>query len=118
VPVRAPERVRRVSRSTNTPERRASLRRRDVGVAVLGEGEAEVDDAHAAVAVDEHVVGLEVAVDEAVLVGGGEALAGLAEHGEDLAPARVAERAARRTSETPWTNSMAMKTWSSWVPTS
>jgi hypothetical protein len=60
--------------------------RRDVGVAVLREGEAEVDDADAAVVVDEHVVGLEVAVDEAVLVGGGEALAGLAEHGEDLAP--------------------------------
>jgi hypothetical protein len=41
-------------------------------------GEAEVEDADAAVVADEHVVGLEVAVDDADGVGGGEALAGLA----------------------------------------
>ena len=40
--------------------------------------QAEVDDAHAAVGADEHVVGLEVAVHEAGGVRGGEAAAGVA----------------------------------------
>jgi hypothetical protein len=75
----------------------------------LGEGEAEVDDADAAVAVDEHVVWLEVAVDEAGAVGGGEAATGLAVDGEDLAAASGGggEPAVR---VTPAMNSMAMKT--------
>jgi hypothetical protein len=46
--------------------------------AIHGAGEAEVEDADAAVVADEDVVGLEVAVDEAGGVGGGEAAAGLA----------------------------------------
>jgi hypothetical protein len=50
----------------------------------LGAGEAEVEDADAAVVADHDVGGLEVAVDEAGGVGGGEALAGLAEHGGEL----------------------------------
>jgi hypothetical protein len=53
--------------------------------------EAEVEDADAAVVADQHVVGLEVAVDDADGVGGGEALTGLQEHGEDLAPLAGAE---------------------------
>jgi hypothetical protein len=55
-------------------------------VAVLGEGEAEVEDAGAAVGVDDDVVGFEVAVDDAAAVGGGEAPTGGEEHGDDLAP--------------------------------
>jgi hypothetical protein len=51
-----------------------------------GAREAEVEDADAAVAADEHVARLEVAVDDAGVVGGGEASAGLDEHGDDLAP--------------------------------
>ena len=39
---------------------------------------------------DDDVVGLEVAVDEARRVGGGEALAGLQHHGEHLAPRTLA----------------------------
>ena len=50
----------------------------------LGAGEAEVEDADAAVVADHDVGGLEVAVDEAGGVGGGEALAGLAKHGGEL----------------------------------
>ena len=49
-------------------------------------GEAEVGDDDAAVVADEDVVGLEVAVDEAGGLGGGEAAAGGDEGGEDLAP--------------------------------
>ena len=54
------------------------------GAAVLEAGEAEVGDADAAVVADEHVVGLEVAVDEAGLVGCGEARGGAGEDGVDL----------------------------------
>jgi hypothetical protein len=56
-----------------------------LGVAV-GAGEAEVEDADAAVLADHAVLRLEVAVDQAGLVGGGEAGAGLPEDLEDLAP--------------------------------
>jgi hypothetical protein len=55
------------------------------GVALADE--AEVDEAGAAVVADQDVAGLEVAVDEADGVGGGEALADLAEDADDLAPA-------------------------------
>ena len=48
--------------------------------------EAEVGDADAAVAADEHVVGLEVAVEEADRVRGLQPARGLVEHVEDLAP--------------------------------
>jgi hypothetical protein len=77
-----------------------------VGSSALA-GEAEVDDAGAAVVVDEDVVGLEVAVDEAGAVGGGEAVAGGEEHVEDSARARGWRRARRA----GWAamNSMAMK---------
>jgi hypothetical protein len=70
-------------------------------------GEAEVEDAGALVVVaDEHVVGLEVAVDEAAGVGGGEAPAGLQVHGDDVRQGRgAAVCQARRV--WPWTNSMA-----------
>ena len=53
---------------------------------VVGAGEAEVEDADAAVLADEDVVGFEVAMDDADGVGGGEALAGGGEDLEDLAP--------------------------------
>ncbi len=57
---------------------------------VGGDGEAEVDDAGPAFLVDEDVVGLEVAVDDALAMGGGEALPGGEEHVADLPPgARV-----------------------------
>jgi hypothetical protein len=95
-------------------ERRMLLSRR-FALALLGE--AEVDDADAAVAVDEGVVGFEVAVDDAGLVGRVEAGAGLQEHGEDLAP-RARWSAARRGGESPRTYSMARNTWSSTEPTS
>jgi hypothetical protein len=50
----------------------------------LGAGEAEVEDADAAVVADHDVGGLEVAVDEAGRVGGREALAGLANMAGEL----------------------------------
>ncbi len=46
--------------------------------------EAEVADPDASIVADEDVGGLEVAVDDAAGVGGGEAVAGLGEHGQDL----------------------------------
>jgi transcriptional regulator with AAA-type ATPase domain len=49
--------------------------------------QAEVGDARAAVAADQHVVRLEVAVDQASVVRGGQAAAGLDEAVADLAPA-------------------------------
>jgi hypothetical protein len=49
--------------------------------------QAEIADPRAGVRVDEHVVGLEVAVDDPGRVGGGEPFAGGAEHGEHLAEA-------------------------------
>jgi hypothetical protein len=60
---------------------------------LAGAGEAEVHDADAAVVADEHVAGLEVAVDHAGGVGGGESVAGGDERGDDLTPRswRVAE---------------------------
>jgi hypothetical protein len=69
------------------------------GLALAGAaGEAEVEDADAAVVADHDVVGLEVAVDEADGVGGGEAVAGLGEHAEDLGagPRLLVEPAAQR----------------------
>ena len=55
--------------------------------AFAGAGEAEVEDADAAVVADDHVVGLEVAVHEADGVGRREAAPGLHVDGEQLAPA-------------------------------
>jgi hypothetical protein len=52
----------------------------------LAAREAEVEDPQAPVLADQGVLGLEVAVDEAGLVGGGEAASGLQEHGDDLGP--------------------------------
>ncbi|MFO0633675.1 MAG: hypothetical protein U0168_12565 [Nannocystaceae bacterium] len=78
---------------------RARRRRRQHVGGVDGLGgrarEAEVEHARSIVASDQHVVGLEVAVDDALGVGGGEALAGAQEHREDLVPRarlRVAPR--------------------------
>ena len=52
--------------------------RRDRGVGASASArQAEVGDAHAAVVADQHVLGLEVAVDEPGGVRGGEAAAGL-----------------------------------------
>ncbi len=53
----------------------------------LGVAEAEVEDADAAVVADHRVARLEVAVDEAGGVRGGQAAAGLDEHGDDVEPA-------------------------------
>ena len=58
----------------------------DLAPRSAGRGEAEVDDAGAALLVDDHVLGLEVAVDDALAVGGGEALPGAEEHRADLRP--------------------------------
>jgi hypothetical protein len=52
--------------------------------------EPEVDDAGATVAPDQHVVGLEVAMDEVRAVRGGEPAAGLDEHREQLGDAAAA----------------------------
>ena len=54
-----------------------------------GAREAEVDDAHASVVADEHILRLEVAVHEAAVMGGGETLGRLREHVEDLAQAAL-----------------------------
>jgi hypothetical protein len=96
VPTTAPVRVRRASSPTPSASRRALtaelMTAAAVGVGFFGgelaggAGEAEVEDADAAVAGDEDVVGLEVAVDEAGVVGGGQAGAGLAHDRHDLAP--------------------------------
>jgi len=62
------------------------------GVRVGGGGlvhearQAEVRHAHGAIVRDEHVVGLEVAVHDALRVGGGEPAAGVQEPPEHLAP--------------------------------
>jgi hypothetical protein len=56
------------------------------GLGLERASEAEVEDADAAVGADHHVVGLEVAVDEARVVGGGQAAAGLDEDRHDLLP--------------------------------
>jgi hypothetical protein len=63
---------------------RAAVERR---FTLEGAREAEVEDAGAAVVADEDVVGLDVAMDDAGRVRGGQAGAGLLEHGEDLSPA-------------------------------
>ena len=52
-------------------------------------GEAEVEDLDAPVRGEEEVLGLEVAVDDALAVCGGEALGGLDGPGEDLALCRA-----------------------------
>nr|WP_275937552.1 hypothetical protein [Nannocystis exedens] len=62
--------------------RRGGLRLARAG----GAGEAEVGDLDPAVDVEEHVVGLGVAADEAGVVGRREAAPGRLEHREDLAP--------------------------------
>jgi hypothetical protein len=86
---------------------------------VAAGGEAEVEDAGAAVGADEYVLGLEVAVDEAGGVGGGEASAGLAEHREDLAARGAGAWLFKPLRKVwPWMNSMARKTWSPSSPTS
>jgi hypothetical protein len=59
---------------------------------VFGAGEAEVDDADAAVGADEGVAGLEVAVDDAELVSLGEAAGGLQVEIEDGMPGALALR--------------------------
>jgi hypothetical protein len=64
---------------------RAARAERHRGVAG-GAREAEVEHARAAVAADEHVVRLEVAVDDAGVVGGGEAAARPEEQRDDVAP--------------------------------
>jgi hypothetical protein len=114
------------------PDVRADLRQRDLVAgadagarrqelvdlaAVLRSGQAEVQHAHAAVVADQHVVGLEVAVDDAGRVRGGEALAGLQEHGEDLAPA-AGPRRQPRAQALPATSSIARNTASPTSPTS
>jgi len=57
-----------------------------VGWGARGGGEAEVDELDATVAADQHVVGLEVAMDDALLVGGDEACGGAEECLDDLTP--------------------------------
>jgi hypothetical protein len=85
VPMSEPVTVREVSRERRSwRESRVRSRSARPARGRLGAGEAEVEDADAAVVADHDVGGLEVAVDQAGRVGGGEALAGLAEHGEDL----------------------------------
>jgi hypothetical protein len=51
-------------------------------------GQAEVHDAHAAVVVDHHVVGFEVAMDQAGGVGGRDAAGDVGEHAQSFGPAR------------------------------
>ena len=75
------------------PQRRGSVVLDVAGLArqlvVAGAGlarDAEVDDARPALLVEQHVVGLEVAVDEPGRVRGGEPAPGRDEHVDDLAP--------------------------------
>ena len=59
----------------------------DMFVRTCRAGQAEIHHAGAAAVIDEHVLGLEVAVDEAALVRGLQAPAALQEHGDDVLPA-------------------------------
>ena len=79
--------------------------------------EPEVDDARPPVVGDDHVLGLEIAMDEPRRVRRREPAPGLEEHLEDLAPRRCAARQPRRDG-LPSTNSIATKTGPRNVPTS
>ena len=100
--------------------RHVARRAGDEPLAALGEldvvlaREAEVADADAPGMIDEHVRRLEVAVDQAGVVRGGEAFAGLHERADDLAPRAAASRASAR-SVSPGTSSMTRNTWPSIV---
>ncbi len=60
------------------------------GPVALGAGQAKVDDGGLAPSVDEDVVGLEIAMDDALVVGGGDGVDDLQEKGEAVAPVLVA----------------------------
>jgi hypothetical protein len=92
VPVTAPTWVRRAERMVGSSRvaapgvvRVVGFGGEDGGEAAVGE--AEVHDADAVVAVDHDVVGLEVAMDEAGGVGGGDPAGGVLEGAQELGPA-------------------------------
>ena len=79
----------------------------------LGARQAEVHHLDDPGLVDHHVVGLEVAVDEARPVGGGQSAARLAEHAQDLGPrsqarVRLHPRAQRPASDELYRNEQAL----------
>ncbi len=89
-----------------------------VVVLVAEADQAEVDHADPAVAADQDVVGLDVAVDKARRVRRRQAARRLGEHGRDLRASPDAAPRAMSGRVMPVTNSMATNTSSPWKPTS